>query len=118
MTQPYTLIGDLKTRLADIPADSIISQALYSEQDVRVVLFRFAVGQELTQHTASQPAILYFVEGRARLTLGTDEHEAGPGTWAHMAANLPHSIYAETPVTLLLILVRCAEVQAAAPAAP
>ena len=104
----YTFIDNLSQRLPDIPADSIISQALYSEDDVRVVLFKFAAGQELTQHTASQPALLHILSGTARLTLGGDEMQAGPGTWAHMDANLAHSVYAETPVEMLLVLIRCA----------
>ena len=116
MSEPYTFVTDLASRLPDIPADSIISHALYSADDVRVVLFRFAAGQELSQHTASQPALLHILDGRATLVLGTDTHEAGPGAWARMPANLPHSVVAHTPVTMLLVLVRCAEKGASADA--
>jgi len=44
------------------------------------------------------------VRGEADLTLGGDAHAARAGTWAHMDANLPHSIKARTPVTMLLLL--------------
>ena len=40
----------------------------------------------------------------SRLTLGSDEMSAAPGTWVHMPPNLSHSVYAETPVVMLLYL--------------
>ena len=48
--------------------------------------------------------MLHILQGAARLTLGSDAMAAGPGTWAHMPPNLPHSVYAETPVVMLLYL--------------
>ena len=71
-----------------------------------MTLFAFAPGQELTEHTASQPAVLHFLKGRAQLTLGDETSAAGPGTWAYMPAQLPHSIRAETDLTLLLLLLK------------
>lgn len=102
----YTYIDSLPERLPDIPPDSIISRTLYTDEDVKAVLFGFAAGQELSEHTASQPAILHILQGEARLTLGDDPVEARAGTWVHMPANLRHSIVARTPVTMLLLLVR------------
>ena len=67
-------------------------------------MFGFASGQELSEHTASMPALLYFVEGEAAITLGEDELSAKPGTWVQMTPRLPHSIRAETPVIMLLML--------------
>ena len=71
-----------------------------------MVLFGFAPGQSLSEHTASKPAILYFVEGEAALTLGDEEQTAGAGSFVHMAANLPHSVLAKTRVVMLLLLLK------------
>ena len=106
MTQTYSFIADLAAQIPDIPADSIISRTVYSDEAVKAVLFGFAAGQELSEHTASSPAILHFVKGEARLTLGGDSMEAGAGTWAHVPPNLPHSILAKTPVVMLLLLLK------------
>jgi hypothetical protein len=38
------------------------------------------------------------------LVLGEETMQARPGTWVHMAAHLPHSILAQTPVLMLLIM--------------
>lgn len=104
MTQSYTNIPDILEQLPDIPADSIVSRSLFADESVKTILFGFAPGQELSEHTASFPAILHFLQGEARLTLGDDEMEAVPGTWVHMPAHLPHSVYANTEVAMLLML--------------
>ena len=101
---PYFYIEDLTRQLPEIPPDSIVSRTFYSDGQVKMILFGFAAGQELSEHTASKPAVLHFLQGEARLSLGKDTLNAGPGTWAHMPPHMPHSILAHTPVTMLLIL--------------
>jgi quercetin dioxygenase-like cupin family protein len=106
MQHPYTYIENLSNQVADIPADSIISRTLFSDEGIKVVLFGFAQGQELSEHTASQPAIIQLIAGEATLTLGKDKHNAKAGTWVHMPPNLPHSVEAKTEVTMLLTLLK------------
>jgi quercetin dioxygenase-like cupin family protein len=106
MEPPYTYFADLAEQIPAIPPDSIISRTIHSDDMVKAVLFGFAAGQELSEHTASQPALLYFVQGEAALTLGEDELQARPGTWVHMPPKLAHSIRARTPVVMLLLLLR------------
>ncbi len=109
MSTDYTYLSNLSDLLPDIPADSILSRTFYTDDHVKVMLFGFAAGQELSEHTASQPAILHFLEGEAHLTLGDDTMDAGPGTWVHMPPQLSHSILAKTPVVMLLLLFKTDE---------
>ena len=104
MNSSYTFIADLQQQIPEIPADSIVSRSIFADDSVKTILFGFAPGQELSEHTASFPAILHFLQGEARLTLGDDEMEAAPGTWVHMPAHLPHGVYANTEVAMLLLL--------------
>jgi quercetin dioxygenase-like cupin family protein len=104
MATDYTYVPNLSNLVPEIPADSIVSRTYYTDDQVKAILFGFATGQELSEHTASQPAVLHFLEGEADLTLGDDAMEAQAGTWVHMPAQLPHSIVAKTPVTMLLLL--------------
>jgi quercetin dioxygenase-like cupin family protein len=99
-------VADLAESLPDIPDDSIVSRTLYTDEHVKAVLFGFAAGQELSEHTASQPAILHILEGEAILTLGDDTREASAGTWVYMPPHLRHSIGAKTPVRMLLLLLK------------
>jgi len=105
MTMTYTHISDL-AKEAQSPANGILSRTLYNDERVKAVIFGFGQGEELSEHTASMPAILHFLQGEARLTLGDDTMEAKPGTWVHMPTGLRHSIQAKTPVVMLLLLMK------------
>ena len=100
----YSLVNDLDALLPEIPAESIVSRKVYSDDLLKVTLFGFAVGEELSEHTAAFPATLHFLSGEATVTLGEDTIEARAGTWVQMPAHLPHSIVAKTAVTMLLTL--------------
>jgi quercetin dioxygenase-like cupin family protein len=105
MTEPsHFLIPDLIDLITEIQPDSILSRTIFSNQKLKVILFGFAEGQELSEHTATKPALLHFLAGEARLTLGEKAYSARPGTWVHMEPNLIHSVYAQTQVLMLLIL--------------
>jgi quercetin dioxygenase-like cupin family protein len=106
MDPVYNYFESLAAQLPDIPPDSIVSRTLYSDEQIKVVLFGFAPGQELSEHTASQAALLSFVEGEAELIVGRDQRTAGPGTWVRMQPRLPHSVRAKTQVVMLLILLK------------
>jgi quercetin dioxygenase-like cupin family protein len=97
--------GDLAKEVQP-PDKGILSRTLYNDDRPKAVLFGFAQGEELSEHAASMPAVRHFIEGEARLTLGDDTVEAKPGTWVHMPKGLRHSIQAQTPVVLLLLLVK------------
>jgi quercetin dioxygenase-like cupin family protein len=105
----YTFIPNLAGLLPNIEPDSIISRTVYTDEQVKAVLFAFDAGQELSEHTASTPATIHILRGEARLTLGGDAHEAGEGAWVHMPARLPHSLLAKTPVIMLLLLLKSAD---------
>jgi len=104
MNSPYTYLKSLDDLFFDIPADSIVSRTFYENGQIKAILFGFAAGQELSEHTASRPAVLHFLRGTARLTLGEDSMQAGENTWVYMEPRLPHSIVAETPVYMLLMM--------------
>lgn len=100
----YLHYPDLIAEIRDIPPESIVSRTFFQDERVRIILFGFAAGQELSEHTSSKSAILHILKGEARLKLGQDEFDAKAGAWAHMPPNLPHSILAKTPLIMLLTL--------------
>ncbi len=105
MTTTYTHFSDLAKEVRP-PDKGILSHTLYNDDRLKAVAFGFAQGEELSEHTASMPAVLHFLQGEAKLTLGDDTVEATPGTWVHMAKGLRHGIQAQTPVVLLLLLLK------------
>jgi len=101
----YTHINDLGKE-AQPPEKGILSRTLYNDEKVKAVIFGFGQGEELSEHTASMPATLRFLQGEAKLTLGDDTLEAKSGTWVHMPTGQRHSIQAMTPVVMLLLLMK------------
>jgi quercetin dioxygenase-like cupin family protein len=101
----YTYFSDLAQE-AQPPDKGILSRTLYNDDRLKVVLFGFAQGEELSEHTASMPAVLHFLRGEARLTLDDDAMEAKAGSWVHMPKGMRHSIQARTPVVMLLLLMK------------
>ncbi len=105
----YTLVNNLGTEIA-IPEKGILSHTIHNDDAVKVILFGFAPGQELTAHTAPMPALIHFLEGEATLTLGPDTIEAKAGMFIHMTPQLTHGIVAKTPLRMLLTLLKAARV--------
>jgi quercetin dioxygenase-like cupin family protein len=104
MSEEATWIENLPALLPDVPADSIVSRTVFTTDGFKAILFGFAPGQELSEHTAAVPAVLHFLRGKARLTLGGKSGSASPGTWAYLPARLPHSVVAEEEVEMLLLM--------------
>lgn len=101
----YTYLLDLAQE-AEPPEDGILSRTVFQDEQIKAIVFGFGPGQELSEHTAAKPAMLLFIQGQASIGLGEDSRDAIPGTWVHMPAGLRHSIKANTPVVMLLVLLK------------
>ena len=97
-------IPDLLALLPATPTDAIISRTFANGEGLKGVLFGFAAGQSLSEHSSSRPAVLHFLAGEAEVTAGEERLVARPGTWLHLPPKMPHSITAQTPVAMLLLL--------------
>lgn len=104
----HTLITDLPGR-AEVPEQGTLSRVLHDDGLLRLVVFAFDAGQELTEHTASVPAVLQVVSGRFRVTTGGETFEMGPDAWLRLDAHEAHSLTAQEPSRLLLTMVRPAQ---------
>jgi quercetin dioxygenase-like cupin family protein len=105
MAAEYLLVDDLTAMLGPIAADSIVSRTFFKGESLKGLLFGFDAGQELSEHTSSQAAIIQIVQGEASVTVSGDRHELRPGSWLHMPPRMKHSVYAKTPLLMLLLMV-------------
>lgn len=103
---PYKKIDSVALPITEIAADSIVSRTLVAEPALRVVLFGFAPGQELTEHKTPMAATIQIIAGEGTLVLGDETTPAQPGDLFYMQPNLPHSVKAETTLTMLLTMVK------------
>ena len=104
MSETYFFTENIDALVNEIPPDSIVSRTFYEADRMKAILFGFAPGQELSEHTAARPAILHFLAGDADLKLGDDAKTVQTGSWMYMQPHLPHSIVAKSPVIMLLYL--------------
>ena len=69
MTTPYELLTDLASQI-EVPTDGTLSRTIHQDERLKAVLFHFSAGQELSEHTASTPAVMHFLERRCRRDAG------------------------------------------------
>lgn len=100
---PATVFEDLLAE-APVPARGILSQTLSNEDGIELVLFAFAAGERLSEHTSARPAIIHILSGEGDLTVGVNAHRAVPGTWVRMPADTKHSLVARTAIVMALYL--------------
>jgi quercetin dioxygenase-like cupin family protein len=102
----HHVIHDLRALIDGIPPDSIVSRTVHDDARMKVTLFGFASGQELSDHTSARSAIIEILSGQVVLGLGDARFDLGPGAWAAMEPNLRHSVRAQREVVMLLTLLK------------
>ena len=115
-TNMYTLIPNILDEI-HVPENGILSHTVHNDETVKIILFGFSSGQELTAHTAPMPATIQVLRGEAEVTLGDDLIQAAEGCVIHMQPYLVHGIVAKTPLLMLLTLFKAARADADAKAA-
>ncbi len=105
MNQSAYLVKRLADEL-DAPETGKQSVVLNDNPKTKVILFSFATGSGLAEHMAPFDATIQIISGTAAMTIGDESVEGKPGTWIQMPPKTPHSIKAETPVVMLLTLVK------------
>lgn len=86
--------------------DSVVSKTLLNKADGNLTLFSFDSGQGLSEHTSPYDAVVQIVDGEAQLTIGGQAVTASAGELVIMPAHVPHSLHAEQPFKMLLIMIR------------
>ena len=85
-------------------ANGIVSRTLLRTENMRVVLFGFSAGQELTEHTSTQHALVQVLSGECDFSLGDKWHHLKAGDLLYMPPNLRHGVKATTQFSMLLTL--------------
>lgn len=83
-------------------AHGIVSQAVLTAPGLRVTLFRFAAGQELSEHTSSSRALVQVLSGCGDFTFDGQTRLLKAGDLLHFPPRLPHAVRAIEDMTMLL----------------
>ncbi len=86
--------------------NGIVSRTLLRTANSRIVLFGFAEGEELTEHTSTQQATVQILSGECEFDLGRETHHLKSGDYLYMPPGQPHALRARTRFSMLLTLIR------------
>ncbi|MBI2514168.1 MAG: cupin domain-containing protein [Opitutae bacterium] len=85
------------------PDHGIVSQALLTAPGLRVTLFRFAAGQELSEHTSPARVLVQVMAGECEFSVAGQPRTIRPGELLHLPPSAPHAVKAVTELTLMVI---------------
>lgn len=84
--------------------NGIVSRTLLQTPAGRVVLFGFAAGQELTEHTSTQHALIQILSGACDFSLAGQGRQLKAGDALYMPPGLAHAVKATEQFSMLLTL--------------
>jgi len=102
-TQP--IVADLEA-MVQVADQGIVSKSIVENEHHKIIHFTFAPGQELSEHTASVPAVIHVLRGEGAVILDGVEYEAAPGRLFYMPAGLKHAVQAREELVFLLTMFR------------
>jgi quercetin dioxygenase-like cupin family protein len=106
--QPLIAIGQEKilslAQETQFAPNGIVSRTLLRAPSARVVLFGFAQGQELSEHTSTQHALIQVLSGECEFSLSGKPHALKAGDFLYMPPNAPHAVKATSQFSMLLTL--------------
>lgn len=87
-------------------ANGIVSRTILNTAHSRTIVFGFAEGQELSEHTSTQHAMIQILSGECDFSLDGKWHTLKAGAFLHMPPNLRHAVRAKQPFSMLLTLIK------------
>ena len=95
--------------------NGIVSRTLLNAANARTTLFGFAEGQELTEHTSTQHALIQILSGECEFSLAGDPQNLKTGDFLYLPPGMPHAVRATTQFSMLLTLTKPGEVEKSDP---
>jgi quercetin dioxygenase-like cupin family protein len=89
-----------------------VSRTLLRTAHTRLVLFGFAEGQELTEHTSSFHALVQILAGSCEFFVAGQPHRLKAGDLVYMPPHVPHAVKATERFSMLLTLFEATPQQA------
>ena len=110
MSQPTLIAAEIAGSLtlaeaAQVSPAGIVSRTVLQAPELRVVLFGFDAGQELTAHTSRRRAVVQVLSGACEFQFNGTWQRLETGALLHLPPNHPHAVRASAGAfTMLLTL--------------
>src|SRR5512136_3067099 len=94
------------TDLAAYRKNSIVSREIIKKKTGTITVFAFDKGEGLSEHTAPYDALVYILDGEAKIFISGKPHLVKKDEIIIMPANKPHALKAIERFKMLLVMVR------------
>ncbi len=110
MTQKSSALEESRALLGLLAAVPVLPEATTSRVVVnnpllRVVYFAFDTGELLTDHSSPRVVVVHLITGAIRFTVDETEHAMVAGDIIYLAPGARHSLIADQPSHLSLVMV-------------
>jgi len=85
---------------------SVVSSEIINKETGTVTVFAFDKGQGLSEHVAPFDALVYILDGEARISILGKPHLLKKGEMIIMPANQPHALKAIKRFKMLLVMIK------------
>lgn len=85
---------------------SVVSREIVNKKTGTVTIFAFDKGEGLSEHTAPFDALVYILDGEAKIFISGKPYQVKKNEMIIMPANKPHALKAVKKFKMLLILIR------------
>ena len=92
--------------LVDYQTDSVVSRVVLRNEGGTPTVFAFAAGQGLSEHSNPNDATIHMLAGRARVSVGSEEHSLDEGESLYLPPSVPHALFPGEPFKMLLTLLK------------
>lgn len=83
----------------------IVSKTLVQNEAVRITLFAFDKGEEISTHESGGDAFVTCLDGTGEITIDGVKYELHEGESIVMPAKHPHAVYGKEQYKMLLVVV-------------
>lgn len=85
---------------------AIVSRQILTKNSGNVTVFAFDKEQKLSEHTAPFDALVYILDGEAKVLICGNAHSVKKGEMIIMPENKPHALEAKERFKMLLIMIK------------
>lgn len=91
--------------LVDYQTGQVVSKTLVQNGAVSLTLFAFDKEEEISTHSSHGDAMVYVMDGTARITIGDEVFTLTQGQTILMPAEVPHAVFAPEQMKFMLTVV-------------
>ncbi len=83
----------------------VVSKTLVQNPGVSLTLFSFDKGEEISSHSSHGDAMVYVIDGEAKITIGEETFTAKAGETVVMPSEVPHAVSAPEKMKFMLTVI-------------